>query len=53
MGDILNSKYANVGLNKDVVARLSEGKLTPDDVTVLKTAYGEEAATQLIKKFGE
>lgn len=53
LGDILNSKYSNVGLSKEVVQRLSEGKLTPDDITVLKNAYGEEAATQLIKKFGE
>ena len=53
MGDILNSKYSNIGLNTEVVQRLSQGKLTPDDITILKTAYGNEAATQLIKKFGE
>lgn len=53
LGDILNNKYSDVGLNKDVVARLSEGKPTPDDIIVLKNAYGEEAANVIIKKFGE
>lgn len=51
MGDILNSKYSDVGLNKDVITRLNQGKVTPEDILVLKNAYGEEAANIIIEKF--
>lgn len=52
LGDILNSKYANVGLNPELLNRFKDGKLTPDDITVIKNIYGDDAEP-LIKKFGE
>lgn len=49
--DIVSTKYQNFGLNKEVVDRLSQGKLTPDDIIIIKKAYGEAAGEELIKRF--
>lgn len=51
MGDILNTKYQEFGLNKEVVDRLSAGQTTPEDLVVLKSVYGEEAVPKLIESF--
>lgn len=51
LSDILSNKYADVGLNADVATRLSQGKLTPDDITILKNKYGDKETENLIKAF--
>ena len=51
LSDILDQRYADVGLNKDIANRLSSGKTTPEDIVVLKKAYGENAANSLIEAF--
>lgn len=51
LGDILSNKFADVGLNPDVVTRLNEGKLTPNDITKLQGTLGKEKADSLIEAF--
>lgn len=51
LSDMLSNKYTDVGLTPDMAKRLSEGKLTPDDITILKNKYGETETNNLIEVF--
>lgn len=51
MGDILSNKYQNVGLNPEVLQRMKEGKSTPEDISILKTIYGDKAVSEMFPDF--
>lgn len=49
--DMLNLKYANFGINKEVANRIVEGKATDEDILALKKAVGDNAASNIIEGF--
>jgi len=51
MGDVLSNKYQNVGLNPEVLQRMKEGKSTPEDISVLKTVYGDKVVSEMFPDF--